>query len=183
MLQHHLDAREEPQRRRLRHFPSSLELSDTKVYEPYIRARLGTAAHFCEVVVLKLRTVPGATTSSGRWRRTATTPTATSFSRSFEMSFLRTSTWTRTARCEREILVANRATLPQKWPPPPRNVADLCELTATTKQTEPSISRGRVVKAEGCKRRAYRGTSLIRNSPPLGPYRAEGCKFAPGHRP
>jgi len=24
-----------------------------KVYEPYIRARLGTAAHFCEVVVLK----------------------------------------------------------------------------------------------------------------------------------
>ena len=37
---------------------SSLELSDTKVYEPSIRARLGTAAHFCEVVVLKLRTVP-----------------------------------------------------------------------------------------------------------------------------
>ena len=29
-----------------------------KGYEPYIRARLGTAAHFCEVVVLKLRTVP-----------------------------------------------------------------------------------------------------------------------------
>ena len=38
---------------------SSLELSYTKVYEPLIRARLGTAAHFCEVVVLKLRTVPG----------------------------------------------------------------------------------------------------------------------------
>ena len=37
---------------------SSLELSDTKVYEPQIRALLGTAAHFCEVVVLKLRTVP-----------------------------------------------------------------------------------------------------------------------------
>jgi len=34
---------------------SSLELSDTKVYAPQIRARLGTAAHFCEVVVLKLR--------------------------------------------------------------------------------------------------------------------------------
>ena len=33
---------------------SSLVLSDTKVYEPYTRARLGTAAHFCEVVVLKL---------------------------------------------------------------------------------------------------------------------------------
>jgi len=30
---------------------SSLELSDTQVYEPYIRARLGTAAHFCVVVV------------------------------------------------------------------------------------------------------------------------------------
>jgi len=27
-------------------------LSDAKVYEPYIRARLGTASHFCEVVVL-----------------------------------------------------------------------------------------------------------------------------------
>jgi len=35
----------------------SLKLSDTKVYEPQIRARLGTASHFCEVV-LKLRAVP-----------------------------------------------------------------------------------------------------------------------------
>ena len=35
---------------------SSLELSDKKVYAPYIGARLGTAAHLCEVVVLKLRT-------------------------------------------------------------------------------------------------------------------------------
>ena len=33
---------------------SSLELSDTQVYEPKIRALLGTASHFCEVVVLKL---------------------------------------------------------------------------------------------------------------------------------
>ena len=32
-----------------------LELSDTKVYVPQIRARLGTAALFCEVVVLKMR--------------------------------------------------------------------------------------------------------------------------------
>ena len=39
----------------------------------------------------------------------------------------------------RPCLVANRATLPQTWPPPPRNVADSCELTATTKQTKPSI--------------------------------------------
>jgi len=37
---------------------SSLELSDTKVYAPHIRAVLGTASHFCELVVLKLRTVP-----------------------------------------------------------------------------------------------------------------------------
>jgi len=36
-----------------------LELSDTKVYETQIRALLGTASHFCEVVVLKLRTVGG----------------------------------------------------------------------------------------------------------------------------
>ena len=34
----------------------SLKLSDTKVYEPQIRALLGTAPHFCEVVVLRLRT-------------------------------------------------------------------------------------------------------------------------------
>ena len=34
-------------------FLSSLELSDEKVDEPYIPARLGTASHFCEVVVLK----------------------------------------------------------------------------------------------------------------------------------
>ena len=35
---------------------ASLELSDTKVYEPYMRALFGTAAHFCTVVVLKSRT-------------------------------------------------------------------------------------------------------------------------------
>jgi len=29
--------------------PSSLELSDAKVYEPYLRARLGTTACLCEV--------------------------------------------------------------------------------------------------------------------------------------
>jgi len=39
---------------------SILELSDTKVHEPWVRALLGTAANFCQVVVLKLRTVPGA---------------------------------------------------------------------------------------------------------------------------
>jgi len=32
---------------------SSLELSDTPVYEPHTRALLGTDSHFCEVVVLK----------------------------------------------------------------------------------------------------------------------------------
>ena len=31
---------------------SSLELSDTKVYAPQVRALLGTASHFCGVVVL-----------------------------------------------------------------------------------------------------------------------------------
>ena len=36
----------------------SLELSDTKVYEPYVRALLETASYFCEVVVLKLSGVP-----------------------------------------------------------------------------------------------------------------------------
>ena len=30
-----------------------LKLSGTRVYEPQIRARLGTTTHFCEVVVLK----------------------------------------------------------------------------------------------------------------------------------
>ena len=38
---------------------SSLELSDTQVYEPFIQALLGTASHFCEVVVLKLTMIPG----------------------------------------------------------------------------------------------------------------------------
>ena len=40
---------------------SSLELSDTKVYEPYTRALLGAASHFCEVVVLKFEAVDRAT--------------------------------------------------------------------------------------------------------------------------
>ena len=35
---------------------SSPELSDTKVYDPQIRALLGTASHFFKVVLLKLRT-------------------------------------------------------------------------------------------------------------------------------
>ena len=40
---------------------SSLELSDTKVYEPPIRALFGTASHFYEAVVLESRTVPNCT--------------------------------------------------------------------------------------------------------------------------
>ena len=35
--------------------PSILELSDTKVYEPQMRALLGTASPFCETIVLRLR--------------------------------------------------------------------------------------------------------------------------------
>jgi len=45
---------------------SSLGLSDTQVCEPSIRALLGTAPHFCQVVVLKSRTVPNRTTLSLR---------------------------------------------------------------------------------------------------------------------
>ena len=36
-------------------------------------------------------------------------------------------------RWRRRCLVANRATLTQMWPRPPRNVAESCELTETTK--------------------------------------------------
>jgi len=41
---------------------SGLELNDTKVNEPSIRARLGTASQFCEVAVVNMRTVPNGTT-------------------------------------------------------------------------------------------------------------------------
>ena len=41
---------------------SSLELSNTQVYEPWIRTLLGTASHLCEVVVLQARTVPNGAT-------------------------------------------------------------------------------------------------------------------------
>ena len=51
---------------------SSLELSDTKVYGPQIRARLGTASRFCEVAVLKPRTVPNGATLSSKIGRTMT---------------------------------------------------------------------------------------------------------------
>jgi len=45
---------------------SSLELSDTKVYEPEIRTLLGTAAHFCKVVaMLGLKTRLPAQRASG----------------------------------------------------------------------------------------------------------------------
>ena len=45
---------------------SSLDLSDTKVHGPWMRALLGTASHFCEVVVLESGTKPNGTTLS--WR-------------------------------------------------------------------------------------------------------------------
>jgi len=57
----------------------------------------------------------------------------------FEITNLLKQGWARECRrrhgerCRRPWLVANWATLPQKWPPPPRNVADSCELTAMTK--------------------------------------------------
>ena len=37
---------------------SSLELSDTTIYEPWIQALVGTAGPFCEAIVFELRTVP-----------------------------------------------------------------------------------------------------------------------------
>ena len=37
---------------------SRLKLGETQIYAPQIRALLGTASHFYEVVVLELRTVP-----------------------------------------------------------------------------------------------------------------------------
>jgi hypothetical protein len=37
---------------------SSLEFSDTKVYAPWIRALPRNASPFCELVVLKSRTLP-----------------------------------------------------------------------------------------------------------------------------
>ena len=42
--------------------PCTLQLGDTQVYEPEIRALLGTASHFCEASALELRTVPNGTT-------------------------------------------------------------------------------------------------------------------------
>ena len=48
---------------------SSLELRDATIYEPQMRALLGTASHFCEAVVLKLRAVPlGTVLNSGVFR-------------------------------------------------------------------------------------------------------------------
>ena len=37
---------------------SGLEVSDTKVHEPSIRALLGTSSDFCEAVVLQLKIHP-----------------------------------------------------------------------------------------------------------------------------
>jgi len=52
-------------------------------------------------------------------------------------------------RWRRRCLVANRATLPEKWPPPIRNVADLYELTDMSKPTEPPFFRADSVNAVG----------------------------------
>ena len=52
----------------------SLELSDTKVYEPEIRALLGSASHLCEAIVLKRTRIPlsrswsRATEETSLWR-------------------------------------------------------------------------------------------------------------------
>ena len=48
---------------------SRLEFSGMKFYAPYIRARVRTVAYFCEVVVLRLRTVPIGTALTLRIRQ------------------------------------------------------------------------------------------------------------------
>ena len=50
---------------------SSLELSDTTIYEPWIRALLGTASHFCEVGTFCILWSGRATRGWGRGRRGA----------------------------------------------------------------------------------------------------------------
>ena len=52
-------------------------------------------------------------------------------------------------KSRRPCLVAYQATLSQKWPPPPRNVADSCELSETTETT--SVGRGGRHEAGGRK--------------------------------
>jgi len=44
----------------------SLKLRDTRVYEPQIRARLGTTAHSCEVVVSSLQSLAGRLSSTAQ---------------------------------------------------------------------------------------------------------------------
>ena len=104
---------------------SSLEMSDAKVYEPYIRARLGTAAHFCEVVVLKLRTAPiaGAGTASSAADR----------ARGVQ-------------RIQRRV---------HRFPAGLALSSPACGFYSIFSHWASS---------------QYRGTSLIRNCPPLGPY-------------
>ena len=53
--------------------------------------------------------------------------------------------------CFRPWRVANRATLPQKWPATPRHVAGSCQWTEATKLKQPSIFHGRAVHNAGCK--------------------------------
>ena len=46
-----------------------LEMSDTNVYEPCIRALLGAASHYCEAVVVESRAVPFGTALGCHARR------------------------------------------------------------------------------------------------------------------
>jgi hypothetical protein len=50
-------------------------------------------------------------------------------------------------RSRRPCLVGNRATLPPEWPSSPQNVADSCEVTATTKPLGSGCSNSRGVAA------------------------------------
>ena len=62
---------------------SSLEFSDTHVYQPEIRGLLGIASHFCKVVALELKCVIHASISNG-----ARAPPC---SRTWAFDFIRTS--------------------------------------------------------------------------------------------
>jgi len=73
-------------------------------------------------------------------------------------------------KCRGRCLVANLATLPQKWPPPPRNVADSCELffdPPTLKLSSRSARGGQVVIHRGGGQGAHQPRTQV--IPPIHP--------------
>ena len=98
----------------------SLYLSDSDEYDRRQSVMNNSNTHF-RAIILQVYTSSGGCDSCGRVDKVGcATSTGSPDSLTAEMK-----------TCRWPYLVANRVTLPQKWPPPPRNVADLCELTAT----------------------------------------------------